>query len=132
MNRLPIVTVDMGAYGEQEIDFNDYLNISSDLVSELHKDAANFAYISSVEVAVKNAIKTKKLEFDSLKGEITEDIFTEMTSDKGKKPTVKEVDARLATDDTLVRFQQEIGALENTLSVIVGQLRAMEHKHSNL
>jgi hypothetical protein len=130
--RLPVMTVDMGAYGQHEIDFSDYMNISSDLVAELHKDASNYAWIDSVEKSLRKQLELKKIEFETIKGNLTSEITTELQEELGKKPTVKDIDARLDSDDTVVRFKEEILEIENRIAIVGGQLRALTMRHSNI
>jgi len=130
--RLPVITVELGAYGTQEVDFNDYLSISTDLVEELHKDASNYAYIESIESELRTALKRKQAEFANTQGRLTGEITEELTKELGKKPTAKDIDARLDSDDTVVRFKEEIIAKEYQISIVAGQLSAMRMRHSDL
>jgi hypothetical protein len=130
--RLPVIEVNMGDYGVQEIDFNEYMSISSDYVSELHKDASNYAYITTAETWLKKILKTKQLEFDNIKANLTEELTEELTQELGKKPTIKAIDAKLDSDDTIVRYKQEILELEMNVNVVSNMLRAMSMRHSDL
>lgn len=130
--RLPKLTVDMGEYGQHELDFNDYLHISSDLVSELQRDASNYAWIDSVEKSLKKQLERKKIEFETIRGNLTGEITTELQEELGKKPTAKDIDARLDADDTIVRFKEEILELQNRIAIVGGQLTALHMRHSNI
>jgi len=131
-NRLPVITVDLGTYGVHEIDFNDYLNITSDYVTELHEDAARYAWLESVENKLRQQIKSKSLEFDALKGKITSEINVRMTKDLGKSPTVKVLEAEVAADDTLVTFQEQLNEMESQVGLVNKQIGALRMRHSNL
>jgi hypothetical protein len=131
MSRLPIIEVDMGAYGKQEIDFNAYLNISTDYISELHKDASNYAYIVTVEKALRKMLKIKEAEFENIKGTLTDEVTEELIRTIGKA-TVTAISAKLASDDTVMRYKQEILEMDSNVGVVTGMLSAMSMRHSDL
>jgi len=131
-NRLPVITADMGNYGVQEIDFNEYMFISTDLVGELHKDAANYAYLDSVEKELKKRLKEKQIESDTIKGNLTAEVTQELVDSGVKKPTIAAVNAKLDADDTMIRFKQEILELEHNAAIVGGQLKGLQMRHSNI
>ena len=126
------MTVNMGAYGEHEIDFEEYVGLSTNLVEELRKDASNYAWIDSVEKALKKQLEYKKIEFENIKGTLTREIANELQEETGKKPTIKDIDAKLDSDDTVVRFKEEILEIQNRIAIVGGQLTALHMRHSNL
>jgi len=129
--KLPIIEVDLGNYGVQVVDFSDYTIITSDLVEELHKGSGNFAFISSVELNLKSQLKRKNVEFEDLKGTRSTEVTAELLADN-KKATAKAVDAVLASDETLIRFKEEVMQIEDKIALFGSLLRAMSMRHSDI
>ena len=131
MNKLPIMSVDLGEYGIQEVNFNECVKITQDITTELHDSPALYAWIASVRTNLETQLKLKKIKYESLKGERSSIITDEILA-SGKKATGKAVDAELANDDSLIRFNEEMLVLEDQIANLKDLITTLHQKHEVL
>lgn len=129
---IPKMTVDLGEYGTQEIDFSSLVRVTSDLNKELVEGASAYAYIDFVEKELKRQYEEKKLVLDEVHAKRREDLAEEIMEEKGKKPTVADLDSALAKDATIIKMKQEMQHISYMTDRVRGFSSALSQKHSNV
>jgi len=129
---IPNISVDLGMYGTQEIDFTSLVRVSSDLNKELTEGAASYAYVDFVEKELRRVYEQKKLSLEEVSATRRDFLGCELEREKGKKPTVADMDAALSGDATLINLKQELLAISYQIDRIKGLATSLSMKHSNV
>ena len=129
---IPNMTVDLGQFGKQEIDFNTLVRVSTDLNKELYEGAAAYAYVDFVAQELRRTYEAKKLALEEVTATRREILGREIAQEKGKAPTVADMDAALAKDATCVNMKEEMLDLAYMIDRVRGFGTALSQKHSNV
>lgn len=127
---------------DQEIDAEDILNIDySNIIGEVLTFSVILNRIANLKAEINNTYSNAKLDLEIKEAQLSEKFRKELTEDildkngnflKKDKPTVKEVENKVITDEEFIAMRREVFKLEKQQSYLESLYWAAQDKSKKL